>query len=314
MESFCHRSSDGLPQFRCNHWRFGIVPVESSGRADKRPPEAGSPRGSRATARGATSASSRNRTRRPAGARHPLGVLLRACRPRQWSKNLLVFAAPGRCGLIDRRRSPPRLAGALLVLACSPARPTWSTTCAIASRTACTRASARPVASGALSVRAAMLDGRGARGRRHGDRDRDRARARRRSAAAIWLFTASYSLWLRRVAVARHRRVAAGFVIRALAGGVATDIYLSRWFIIVTVVLRRVPGHGQALRRAARGRRAGPRCARRCGATLGRLRLVWRWPQRPRPRLRRVGASRDRRTSRGTSSRSSPSCCGSRAT
>ena len=28
--------------------------------------------------------------------------------------------------------------------------------------------------------------------------------------------------------------IAAGFVLRALAGGVATDIYLSRWFVIVT--------------------------------------------------------------------------------
>jgi len=46
--------------------------------------------------------------------------------------------------------------------------------------------------------------------------------------------TASYSLWWRRVVVADILAIAAGFVLRALAGGVATDIYLSRWFIIVT--------------------------------------------------------------------------------
>ena len=46
--------------------------------------------------------------------------------------------------------------------------------------------------------------------------------------------TASYSLWLRRVVVLDIVVVAAGFVIRALAGGVATDIYVSRWFVIVT--------------------------------------------------------------------------------
>jgi decaprenyl-phosphate phosphoribosyltransferase len=46
--------------------------------------------------------------------------------------------------------------------------------------------------------------------------------------------TASYSLWLRRVVVADVLAVAAGFVLRAVAGGVATDIYLSRWFVIVT--------------------------------------------------------------------------------
>ncbi len=46
--------------------------------------------------------------------------------------------------------------------------------------------------------------------------------------------TASYSLWLRRVVVADILVIAAGFVLRAIAGGVATDIYLSRWFVIVT--------------------------------------------------------------------------------
>jgi len=46
--------------------------------------------------------------------------------------------------------------------------------------------------------------------------------------------TASYSLWWRRVVVADILAIAAGFVLRALAGGVATDIWLSRWFVIVT--------------------------------------------------------------------------------
>jgi decaprenyl-phosphate phosphoribosyltransferase len=46
--------------------------------------------------------------------------------------------------------------------------------------------------------------------------------------------TASYSLWWRGVVVLDILVIAAGFVLRALAGGVATDIYLSRWFVIVT--------------------------------------------------------------------------------
>jgi decaprenyl-phosphate phosphoribosyltransferase len=48
------------------------------------------------------------------------------------------------------------------------------------------------------------------------------------------LLTASYSLWWRRVVVLDILAIAAGFVARALAGGVATDIYLSRWFVLVT--------------------------------------------------------------------------------
>jgi decaprenyl-phosphate phosphoribosyltransferase len=46
--------------------------------------------------------------------------------------------------------------------------------------------------------------------------------------------TMSYSLWLRHVVVLDVLAIAAGFVLRALAGGVASDIYLSRWFVIVT--------------------------------------------------------------------------------
>ncbi len=43
-------------------------------------------------------------------------VLLRACRPRQWSKNLLVLAAPCAAGVIDRPQVAAQVAGAFLVL------------------------------------------------------------------------------------------------------------------------------------------------------------------------------------------------------
>ena len=71
--------------------------------------------------------------------------------------------------------------------------------------------------------------------------------------------TMSYSLWLRRVVVLDILAIAAGFVLRVVAGGVATDIYLSRWFVIVTAScaiylvaakryaeLREHPGSGDA--------------------------------------------------------------------
>jgi decaprenyl-phosphate phosphoribosyltransferase len=46
--------------------------------------------------------------------------------------------------------------------------------------------------------------------------------------------TVSYSLWWRNVVALDIVAIAAGFILRAVAGGVATDIYLSRWFVIVT--------------------------------------------------------------------------------
>ena len=46
--------------------------------------------------------------------------------------------------------------------------------------------------------------------------------------------TASYSLWWRNVVGLDILAIAAGFVLRALAGGVAANVYLSRWFVLVT--------------------------------------------------------------------------------
>jgi decaprenyl-phosphate phosphoribosyltransferase len=45
--------------------------------------------------------------------------------------------------------------------------------------------------------------------------------------------TGSYSVWLKHVAVIDIAVVASGFIIRAIAGGVATDLPISQWFLIV---------------------------------------------------------------------------------
>ena len=161
-------------------------------------------------------------------------VLLRACRPRQWSKNLLVLAAPCAAGVIDTPLVAAQVAGAFAAL------------CMISSATYLVndvrdreqdrlhpRKRLRPVASGelapavavrwaaALAVLGVVLatvvrPGLGA------------------VAVGYLLLTGSYSLWLRRIVVLDILAIAAGFVLRAIAGGVATDVYLSRWFVIVT--------------------------------------------------------------------------------
>jgi decaprenyl-phosphate phosphoribosyltransferase len=161
-------------------------------------------------------------------------ALLRACRPRQWTKNLLVLAAPAAAGMIDEPEVATRLFGAFVVL------------CLLSSATYLVndvrdreqdrlhpRKRLRPIAAGELSPATAL-----------------------RSAAILALtgvalaaamdlklgllalgylaLTAGYSLWLRNVIGLDILAIAAGFVLRALAGGIATDIYLSRWFVIVT--------------------------------------------------------------------------------
>jgi decaprenyl-phosphate phosphoribosyltransferase len=167
-------------------------------------------------------------------ARSPASVLLRACRPRQWTKNLLVLAAPSAAGLIDRPLVAAQLVGAFAVL------------CLMSSATYLvndvrdrdqdrlhSRKRLRPIAAGELEPAAALgwaglfavvgLAGATAI-----------APGLAAVALAYLLLTASYSLWLRRIVIADILAIASGFVLRAIAGGAATDIYLSRWFVIVT--------------------------------------------------------------------------------
>ena len=91
----------------------------------------------------------------------------------------------------------------------------------------------RPVASGALAPRSALaaavllcLGGLGL------------ALAIRWQFALLGLaylaLTTTYSLWWRRVIGLDILAIAAGFVIRAAAGGAAADVGLSRWFLLVT--------------------------------------------------------------------------------
>jgi len=170
----------------------------------------------------------------PPAPRSRARTVLRACRPRQWAKNLLVLAAPCAAGVIDRPVVAAQVAGAFVAL------------CLVSSATYLVndvrdrdqdrlhpRKRARPVAAGELSPTAALWiaallailgvtiataiqPGLGA------------------LTVGYMALTGSYSLWWRRVVVLDILAIAAGFVLRALAGGVATDIYLSRWFVLVT--------------------------------------------------------------------------------
>jgi decaprenyl-phosphate phosphoribosyltransferase len=160
--------------------------------------------------------------------------LLWACRPRQWSKNLLVLAAPCAAGVVGRPLVLAQIAGAFFVL-CLLASATYllnDVRDRLQDRLHPTKR-ARPVAAGEISPRSALsiaatlavvaMAG---------------ATAIRPELGLVALgyltLTASYSLWWRRVVLADILAIATGFVLRAFAGGVATDIYLSRWFVIVT--------------------------------------------------------------------------------
>jgi decaprenyl-phosphate phosphoribosyltransferase len=164
----------------------------------------------------------------------PFGALLRACRPKQWVKNLLVLAAPAAAGILTNPDVPGKVAV------------TFVSFCMLSSSTYLfndlhdleqdrhhERKRERPIASGELSVSLAVASACGL-----AIAGLALAAVVRPELAAVGgaylLLTGSYTLWLRDVAVADIAAVASGFVLRALAGGVATSVTVSRWFMIVT--------------------------------------------------------------------------------
>jgi decaprenyl-phosphate phosphoribosyltransferase len=161
-------------------------------------------------------------------------VLLRACRPRQWAKNVLVLAAPCAAGVINQSTVAAEVLGAFVVL-CLVSSATYLVNDVrdVEQDRTHPRKRLRPIAAGELSpklaVRFALLFA--VTGIALGTAI---APGLGLLACGYLLLQAAYSLWLRRIVIIDMLAIAAGFVIRALAGGVATDIYLSRYFLLVT--------------------------------------------------------------------------------
>lgn len=158
----------------------------------------------------------------------------RALRPRQWVKNLLVFAAPLAAGALLE----PRVVAASLVafvsfvLASSSTYLVNDVVDADSDRRHPGKRE-RPIASGAISPRAAiavalvlavlslacaLLASIGLVA----------------VVAAYLVVTVAYSLRLKHEPVIELALLSAGFLLRAIAGGVAAQLYLSPWFLLVT--------------------------------------------------------------------------------
>jgi decaprenyl-phosphate phosphoribosyltransferase len=161
-------------------------------------------------------------------------VLLRACRPRQWAKNVLVLAAPCAAGVIDGPKVAAEVLGAFVVL-CLVSSATYLVNDVrdVEQDRMHARKRLRPIAAGELAPRVAMRFALlfAVAGLALGTAI---APGLGLLAAGYLLLQAAYSLWLRRIVIVDMLAIAAGFVIRALAGGVATDIYISRYFLLVT--------------------------------------------------------------------------------
>ncbi len=161
-------------------------------------------------------------------------ALIKQARPKQWAKNVLVFAAPGAAGVLDN--------GDFLV----PTLIMFVSFCMVASggyfvndlldvehdRNHPTKRN-RPIASGAVpiglgwGVGAFLLVG--------GIALATLANWKACVAAAAYVaLTAGYSAVLKHIAVVDLVVVAAFFVLRAIGGAVAADVPMSTWFLLTT--------------------------------------------------------------------------------
>jgi decaprenyl-phosphate phosphoribosyltransferase len=162
------------------------------------------------------------------------GGLVRSVRPKQWLKNALVFGAPAAAGVLTHRRALGEACVAFLAF-CMAAGGTYLVNDLLDrdnDRVHPTKRN-RPIASGVVPVRAAVLTAvfllLGAVGI-------SSAIDRPKLALVLGIYVAvtlSYSAWLKHQTIVDIGAVAAGFVLRAIAGGVAVDVPLSNWFLIV---------------------------------------------------------------------------------
>ncbi len=160
--------------------------------------------------------------------------LLVTARPKQWIKNLLVFAAPGAAGVLTEAGNLGRTMVAFVAF-CLAASGTYFLNDALdaeADRRHPAKRN-RPVAAGAVSVRLAkvfavvlVVVAIGMSAPLNGGR-------LALVVAGYVAITISYSVWLKHEAVLDLGAVAAGFVLRAIAGAAATGVPVSNWFLIV---------------------------------------------------------------------------------
>ena len=166
-------------------------------------------------------------------ARGGLGAYLRLARPKQWSKNVLVVAAPGAAGVLTEGDGIYKTAIAFVCF-CLAASGTYYINDALdveADRMH-PKKRYRPIAAGVIIVRNAIVAG-----------VLLLVAAIALSFAARWqlslviagylALTVAYSTWLKNEAVIDLAAVAAGFVLRTIAGGVAVGVSISPWFLIV---------------------------------------------------------------------------------
>jgi decaprenyl-phosphate phosphoribosyltransferase len=161
-------------------------------------------------------------------------ALFRSCRPRQWAKNVLVFAAPAAAEVLDERAAFVKTVIAFVAFCLASSAVYLANDLAdLESDRNHPIKQSRPIASGALpvplartavivlvpaSLVVALLTGEW----------------RFAVVVAMYLVVSfAYSVRLKHVAILDLVLVASGFLLRAVGGALAVDVPVSEWFLIV---------------------------------------------------------------------------------
>lgn len=207
-------------------------------------------------------------------------ALVVAMRPRQWAKNVLVFAAPLAAGrLFEVDILLPSIGAFVAFCLISSATYLINDVRDVEADRNHPKKSARPIAAGQLSTGVAVL-----------------AAIVLASAAfvlsftislalggvvvAYAVFTLAYSLALKHEPVIELALLAMGFLLRAIAGGAASGLPISQWFLIVAGFGSLFMAAGKRYSELDRFVREGdsddaPKRKSLDGYTLGYLRFVW---------------------------------------
>ena len=161
-------------------------------------------------------------------------AILKEARPNQWTKNVLVFAAPGALGVLNQWE-PLWKTLLMFVAFCLVASGTyyWNDIQDVEQDRLHPKKKFRPIASGAIPLPNAriigtilLLGGPALAGA---------VRLQAGGVVALYaVLTIAYSTRLKHVALLDLAIVASGFVLRAMAGAAGTQTPMSNWFVLCT--------------------------------------------------------------------------------
>lgn len=163
-----------------------------------------------------------------------IGAIWRESRPKQWLKNVLVFAAPGAAGVLDDVDALVPVLGAFVALSLvASGTYFWNDIVDVEADRRHPTKKRRPIAAGEIPIGVARIVGSAmvAVGLAVAFLCGWPAGA----GVAVYLaVTVSYSMGLKKIAVVDLMVVASGFVIRAIVGAEAADVPMSTWFLLCT--------------------------------------------------------------------------------